>query len=59
VPLLVYTDYRAFAQFVDGLGSTLDLVLIGRLRPEAGRSHYVLRPPSGFIQFLSGSRESL
>jgi glycosyltransferase involved in cell wall biosynthesis len=62
VRLLVYTDYlytrdidgvvsadRAFAQFLDGLGGALDLVLIGRLRPGTGRSHYVLRAPSGFI----------
>jgi glycosyltransferase involved in cell wall biosynthesis len=60
--LLVYTDYvyvrdvdgnvwadRAFARFLDDIAKAIDVVIIGRLRPDAGRSHYRLRAPSAFI----------
>jgi len=62
VRLLVYTDYvysrdvdgtvsaeRAFARFLDGLAGHMDVAVIGRLRPEAGRSHYVLSAISAFV----------
>lgn len=60
--LLVYTDYvysrdadgtvsaaRAFARFLDGLAGHMDVAVIGRLRPEAGRSHYVLSAITAFV----------
>jgi hypothetical protein len=60
--LLVYTDYvyvrdvdgnvwadRAFARFLDDIAKAIDVVIIGRLRPDPGRSHYRLRAPSAFI----------
>lgn len=60
--LLVYTDYvyvrdadgnvwadRAFARFLDGIAKEIDVVIIGRLRPDQGRSHYALQAPSAFI----------
>jgi len=62
VRLLVYTDYvysraadgtvsaeRAFARFLDGLAGHMDVVVIGRLRPESGRSHYVLSSIKAFV----------
>jgi glycosyltransferase involved in cell wall biosynthesis len=62
VRLLVCTDYiyvrdfdgmvstdRAFARFLDGVGQDLELVVIGRLQPEQGRSRYPLSPAVEFI----------
>src|SRR5262245_31950233 len=60
--LLVYTDYiyvrdvegnvwaeRAFSRFLDDIAKAIDVVIIGRLRPHPGRSHYRLQAPSAFI----------
>lgn len=60
--LAVYTDYtyrrdargvtgeRAFVRFMTGLEPLVDrLVLVGRLDPEPGRSHYPLAPSVGFV----------
>lgn len=60
--LAVYTDYtylrdadgvtgeRAFVNFVTGLEPLVDrLVLVGRLAPEPGRSHYPIAPSVGFV----------
>src|ERR1051326_6959665 len=60
--LLVYTDSvyardvdgnvwadRAFARFLDGVAKAIDVVFIGRLRPDPGRSRYALSPASEFI----------
>jgi glycosyltransferase involved in cell wall biosynthesis len=62
VRLLVYTDYvyardvdgtvwadRAFARFLDGVAKAIDVVVIGRLRPEPGRSRYPISAASDFI----------
>jgi glycosyltransferase involved in cell wall biosynthesis len=60
--LLVYTDYvysrdadgnvwadRAFARFLHGIGSEIDVVIIGRLRPGTGRSRHPIGRASDFI----------
>jgi len=60
--LLVYTDYvysrdtdgtvsaeRAFARFLDGLAGHMQVAVIGRLHPQAGRSHYVLSAITAFV----------
>jgi glycosyltransferase involved in cell wall biosynthesis len=60
--LAVYTDYtyrqddagvsgeRAFVRFMTGLRPLVDeLVLVGRLDPRPGRSHYPLGPDVGFL----------
>lgn len=60
--LAVYTDYayrrqggtvyaeRAFAKFLVALAGRLDeMVLVGRLNPEPGRSHYPLPPEIRFV----------
>ncbi|HEU4973483.1 MAG TPA: glycosyltransferase [Baekduia sp.] len=60
--LAVYTDYtyrrdadgvsgeRAFVRFMVGLAPHVDrLVLVGRLEPEPGRSHYALPDGVGFL----------
>jgi len=62
VRLAVYTDYsyrrdahgvtgeRAFVRFMTGLEPLVDeLVLVGRLDPQPGRSHYPLAPSIGFV----------
>ncbi|HEY4096310.1 MAG TPA: glycosyltransferase [Baekduia sp.] len=59
--LAIYTDYiyrrdadgvsgeRAFVRFMTGLAPLVDeLVLVGRVDPEPGRSHYALPPGVGF-----------
>ncbi|WCB95998.1 GalNAc-alpha-(1-_4)-GalNAc-alpha-(1-_3)-diNAcBac-PP-undecaprenol alpha-1,4-N-acetyl-D-galactosaminyltransferase [Baekduia alba] len=60
--LAVYTDYtymqdaegvtgeRAFVRFMVALAPEVEhLTLVGRLRPEPGRSHYALPPDVGFV----------
>lgn len=60
--LAVYTDYtyrqdadgvsgeRAFVRFMSGLEPLVErLVLVGRLLPEPGRSHYPVPPSVGFV----------
>ncbi len=60
--LLVYTDYvysrdidgtvsaeRAFARFLDGLAGHMEVVVIGRLHPQVGRSHYLLDAITAFV----------
>ncbi len=60
--LLVYTDYvysrdvdgtvsaeRAFARFLDGLAGHMEVAVIGRLQPGAGRAHYVLSAIASFV----------
>jgi glycosyltransferase involved in cell wall biosynthesis len=62
VRLLVYTDYvyvrdidgnvgadRAFARFLDGVAEAIEVVIIGRLRPDPGRPRYPLSAASEFI----------
>jgi glycosyltransferase involved in cell wall biosynthesis len=62
VRLLVYTDYvyvrdadgtvwadRAFARFLDGVAREIDVVVTGRLRPEAGRARYAITAASDFV----------
>jgi len=60
--LLVYTDSvytrdidgnvwadRAFARFLDGVAKSIDVVIIGRLRPDPGRSRYAMSAATEFI----------
>jgi glycosyltransferase involved in cell wall biosynthesis len=62
VRLLVYTDYvyrrdvdgtvsadRAFARFLDGVAGAIEVVVIGRLRPDSGRDHYTLDAIAAFV----------
>jgi glycosyltransferase involved in cell wall biosynthesis len=62
VRLLVYTYYvyrrdvdgtvsadRAFARFLDGVAGEIEVVVIGRLRPDSGRDHYTLGAIAAFV----------
>jgi glycosyltransferase involved in cell wall biosynthesis len=44
----VSTD-RAFARYLEGLGQDIELVIVGRLKPEPGRSRYELGTAAEFV----------